>query len=89
VSPGLRSPHSSLGVPLLLAIVRYFGLSEQGLCDALAFGSFADKVRRGLRSGVNGTPTFFINNRRYDGPVSHEALVAVISAQFDHAPAPA
>jgi Thioredoxin len=34
-----------LGLPLFLAIVRYFGLSEQGLRDALAHGTFADKVR--------------------------------------------
>jgi protein-disulfide isomerase len=79
----------SLGLPLFLAIVRYFGLSEQGLRDALAHGSFADKVRRdflsGVRSGVNGTPTFFINNLRYDGPASYEALVASIAAQLEYA----
>ena len=26
-----------------------------------------DDFRQGVRSGVNGTPTFFINGRRYDG----------------------
>jgi protein-disulfide isomerase len=74
-------------------VVRYFGLSEQGLRDALAHGSFADKVRRdfltGVRSGVNGTPTFFINNLRYGGPVSYEALVDAIAAQLEYAMAPA
>jgi protein-disulfide isomerase len=78
-----------LGLPLFLAIVRYFGLSEQGLRDALAHGTFADKVRRdfltGVRSGVNGTPTFFINNLRYDGPASYEALVGAIAAQLEYA----
>ena len=79
-----------LGLPLFLAIVRYFELSEQGLRDALAHGTFADKVRRdfltGVRSGVNGTPTFFINNLRYDGPASYEALVGAIAAQLEYAP---
>jgi protein-disulfide isomerase len=78
-----------LGLSLFLAIVRYFGLSEQGLRDALAHGTFADKVRRdflsGVRSGVNGTPTFFINNLRYDGPASYEALVGAIAAQLEYA----
>jgi protein-disulfide isomerase len=67
-----------LGLPLLFAVVRSLGLSEQGLRDALAHGTFADKVRHdflsGVRSGVNGTPTFFINNRRYDGPPDYEPL---------------
>jgi protein-disulfide isomerase len=30
----------------------------------------------GVRSGVNGTPTFFIDGVRYDGPAEFEALVA-------------
>jgi protein-disulfide isomerase len=82
-----------LGLPLFLAIVRYFGLSEQGLRDALAHGTFADKVRRdflsGVRSGVNGTPTFFINNLRYDGPTTYEALIAAIAAQLEYVVTPA
>src|SRR4051812_6219394 len=39
----------------------------------------------GVRSGVNGTPTFFINGQRYDGPPTVKdlsaALKAVLSAQ--------
>jgi protein-disulfide isomerase len=30
----------------------------------------------GLRSGVNGTPSFFINGRRYDGSWEEEYLLA-------------
>jgi len=30
----------------------------------------------GLRSGVNKTPTLFINDRRYDGPVDAKAIIA-------------
>jgi len=32
----------------------------------------------GVRSGVNGTPTFFINGRRHDGPFEYEHLVEAI-----------
>jgi protein-disulfide isomerase len=32
----------------------------------------------GIRSGVNGTPTFFINGLRYDGYPEFEALVAAL-----------
>jgi protein-disulfide isomerase len=40
----------------------------------------ADDVRGGVRSGVNGTPTFFINGRRYDGDKTYDALRAAILA---------
>jgi protein-disulfide isomerase len=32
----------------------------------------------GVRSGVNGTPTFFINGRRHDGPWDEESLVEAL-----------
>jgi len=49
----------------------------------LASGMYVDRVREdftsGVRSGVNGTPTFFINGRRHDGPWDLESLVAAIT----------
>ncbi|MGA2583278.1 MAG: thioredoxin domain-containing protein [Tepidisphaeraceae bacterium] len=39
---------------------------------------FIDRIREdfqsGVRSGVNGTPTFFINGRRHDGPFDLQTL---------------
>jgi protein-disulfide isomerase len=32
----------------------------------------------GVRSGVNGTPTFFINGWRFDGTLSYEALRRIV-----------
>jgi protein-disulfide isomerase len=47
------------------------GLDGPRVARALEQGTFAAKVRGdfrgGVRSGVNGTPTFFINGVRYDG----------------------
>jgi NhaA family Na+:H+ antiporter len=37
-----------------------------------------DDFRSGVRSGVNGTPTFYINEERYDGPWDVESLVEEI-----------
>jgi len=34
--------------------------------------------RSGVRSGVNGTPTFFINGVRYDGSWDLETLLQVL-----------
>ncbi|MFK0386804.1 DsbA family protein [Agrobacterium sp. NPDC090273] len=37
-----------------------------------------DDFQGGLRSGVNGTPTLFINGLRYNGPRDVESLVTVL-----------
>ena len=39
-----------------------------------------DDFRGGVRSGVNGTPTFFINGVRYDGSWEAPDLLAAIEA---------
>jgi len=36
----------------------------------------------GVKSGVNGTPTFFINGVRFDGPWDYADLVAAIEAEM-------
>jgi protein-disulfide isomerase len=50
-------------------------------------GVHTDRVREdfmsGVRSGVNGTPTFFINGRRHDGPWDLESLAAAIEAEAE------
>jgi protein-disulfide isomerase len=37
----------------------------------------------GVRSGVNGTPTFFINGRRHDGPWDLESLIAAVEEEME------
>jgi len=39
-----------------------------------------EDYRSGIRSGVNGTPTFFVNGRRYDGYPEFDPLVAALEA---------
>lgn len=47
-------------------------------------GATTERVKEdfmsGVRSGVNGTPTFFINGQRHDGPFDEESLLAAIAA---------
>jgi protein-disulfide isomerase len=54
------------------------GLDADRITDALQAGTYRarvkDDVLSGLKSGVNGTPTFFINGERYDGPHGTEPL---------------
>ena len=43
----------------------------------------SDDFRGGVRSGVNGTPTFFINGERYDGAHGYDALLAALREAAD------
>jgi protein-disulfide isomerase len=74
----------SLSLPMLLELAGELGMSGTGLGDALKSREFAARVKSdfigGARSGVNGTPTFFINGQRFDGPPEYEDLVAAIEA---------
>jgi protein-disulfide isomerase len=40
----------------------------------------SDDFRGGVRSGVNGTPTFFINGVRYDGPYDYDSLKSALES---------
>src|ERR1700704_1504175 len=74
-----------LSVPLLVTLAASLKLSPVDLRDALASGTFAAKVRgdfiSGVRSGVNGTPCFFVNGIRHDSPYG----VAPLGSAIDQA----
>jgi protein-disulfide isomerase len=60
-------------------LVRYaemLGLDAQRVARELEAGTYAKRVRddfrSGVRSGVNGTPTFFVNGERYEGSWANE-----------------
>jgi protein-disulfide isomerase len=75
-----------LGPTVLLELAQSLGLEAQDLRSALEQHEYAPRVRSdflgGVRSGVNGTPTFFINSHRHDGPFEFDDLVAALSAQL-------
>ncbi len=60
------------------------GLDVNRFKEELAEGTYDKRVRddffSGVRSGVNGTPTFFINGSRHDGDWDLESLSAAIEA---------
>jgi protein-disulfide isomerase len=73
-----------LSVPTLFRIAGQLGLEPAQLRNALTDGTFSAKVDKdftgGIRSGVNGTPCFFINGNRHDGPHDMMSLAAAIDA---------
>lgn len=58
----------------------------QPLIESALRGDFAGRVRRdftsGVRSGVNGTPSLFIDGRRYDGARDRDTLIALITRRL-------
>jgi protein-disulfide isomerase len=66
-------------------LARYataLGLDETRFIREMSAHLHAERVRgdfrSGVRSGVNGTPTFFINGVRHDGPFDLRSLLAAI-----------
>jgi protein-disulfide isomerase len=86
---GIYMNQENLGLPLLLTLAERLGLSKEQCARAIANQEYADKIQQdflgGVRSGVNGTPTFFINNRRHDGTFDFNVLVTAIEGQLAHA----
>jgi protein-disulfide isomerase len=69
----------------LIAYAVPLGIEAEQAAAVLQNHAFAERVREdflsGVRSGVNGTPTFFINGVRHDGPWDAQSLLeALLSA---------
>jgi protein-disulfide isomerase len=62
----------------LLNYANTAGVDLKKLGTDIRSAPIVDKVEKdmigGARSGVNGTPTFFINGKRHDGYYEYEAL---------------
>jgi protein-disulfide isomerase len=68
------------------------GWAQQVGLDLEAFGraikqeKMSERIKEdrtsGIRSGVNGTPCFFINGSRYDGDADYESLKATLDEQL-------
>jgi protein-disulfide isomerase len=73
---------SELSDELLSDLVMRLKLDPKGLARALETGNLANRVQTdfsgGVRSGVNGTPTFFINGQRHDADFELETLSRAI-----------
>ena len=68
----------------LSAHAASLGLDEEGFQNDLQGGTYEDKVQQsfmsGVESGVNGTPSFFVNGSRYDGDWEYEPFIEYLSS---------
>jgi protein-disulfide isomerase len=68
--------------PVFVELAESLGLREAELIQEVNDGLYRDRVRAdfegGIRSGVNGTPSFFINGVRHDDSFDFDTLAAAI-----------
>ena len=73
-----------LDPPHLLMFAEELGLDSKRFVRELEAGIYRERVREdfltGVRSGVNGTPAFFINGVRYDGSWDLPPLVEALES---------
>lgn len=74
----------ALDEPSLVRYTQALGLDADKLVDDLANRIYKPKVDRdfisGIRSGVNGTPTFYVNGVRHDGSYYYKNLIRALKA---------
>jgi protein-disulfide isomerase len=72
---------------LLLELSQQLNLDTKELTRALESKRFEPRVKAdfsgGVRGGVNGTPTFFINGQRHDGSYDYESMVEAINLALE------
>lgn len=82
----LYENQGTLGDPsVALGYAKKLGLDTQKFERELAQHVYRKRIKDdfmgGVRSGVNGTPTFYVNGVRHDGPSEAEALVKSLTAK--------
>ncbi len=65
---------------------KRIGLNIEQFGDDIKGGIVEKRIKEdrqsGIRSGVNGTPTFFINGTRYDGSPDYGSLLAALESDL-------
>lgn len=63
-------------------LAKKLGLKWEALDKALAAGTFAERVKKDLqsgeKSGVRGTPSFYINGKLHEGSFGYEEMMSSI-----------
>jgi protein-disulfide isomerase len=93
VHDALYENQQELGPALYDAIVAELGLETKQLRAALEEQDYLARIRAdvngGVRSGVNGTPSFFVNGAHYDDSADLETMTEVLTATIRSAKRPA
>jgi protein-disulfide isomerase len=78
----LYENQENLGPQALTGYAKALGLDVERFVKDINAGAFTARIKHdfqtGLMSGVNGTPSLFINGERYDGERDAESLLDVL-----------
>jgi protein-disulfide isomerase len=76
---------AALGDHDLVRFGTALGVDPEVISTALADHTFAPRIKEdfmsGVRSGVNGTPSFFINGEKYEGAYDLESMREALEQQ--------
>jgi|SRR6478735_1972277 len=82
-----RHGPESLGPHAFASIAAALQLDAQRLESEVGSHQYLERIKNdfngGIRSGVNGTPSFFINGKRFDGAPSVESLSHALRDALD------
>jgi protein-disulfide isomerase len=80
----LFEQQASLAPDIIPVWAKKIGLDVMKFGNDIKQGAIAKRIKEdrqsGIRSGVNGTPTFYINGIRYDGPADYDSLLEALEA---------
>jgi protein-disulfide isomerase len=92
IHDALYENQPQLGPALYDAIVSELGLEPKQLHKAFEAQEYLARIRTdvdgGVRSGVNGTPSFFVNGARYDGVPDLDTMTEALTAAIHSAKRP-
>ncbi len=78
--------HDALDDADLVAYAEAVGVSADVITDAWLTRQYAARIRQdflgGIRSGVNGTPSFFINGAKYEGDYDLPSMSEAIEGEL-------
>ena len=83
----LFEQQASLNPDILPLWAKRIGLNVEQFGNDLQKDTVEKRIKEdrqsGIRSGVNGTPTFYINGARFDGPPDYGSLLAALKFESD------
>ena len=85
----LFANYNRLSQERIIEIAREIGLDMNRFQKDMRSGKYETRIERdindGTRAGVEGTPTVFIDGKRYNGPVTVLALKPILEAELKSA----
>ena len=82
----LYENQTRLAPDIIPAWAKKIGLDLEKLGNDIKQGVVEQQIKEdrqsGIRSGVNGTPTFYVNGTRYDGSPDYDSLLEALESEL-------